>query len=90
MIRSRYEENISPNAAAGPGLDPGWLDAVIDLLDTCLPAGRRGRGSRWVLKRLHKVRLRENSTWVYYRPETFRSSRDALVDHLDFSGNLRG
>lgn len=31
----RYEETISPYyAAAGPGLDPGWLDAVIDPLDT--------------------------------------------------------
>ncbi len=30
-----YEESMSPyNAAAGPGLDPGWLDAIIDALDT--------------------------------------------------------
>jgi acetyl-CoA carboxylase carboxyltransferase component len=34
MIRSKHEDTISPYAAAGPGLDPGWLDAVIDPLDT--------------------------------------------------------
>ncbi len=31
MIRSKYEETISPYyAASGPGLDPGWLNAAID------------------------------------------------------------
>lgn len=31
----KYEETISPyDAAAGPGLEPGWLDAIIDPLDT--------------------------------------------------------
>lgn len=34
MIRSKYEESISPYAAAGPGLDPGWLEAVIAPSDT--------------------------------------------------------
>jgi acetyl-CoA carboxylase carboxyltransferase component len=30
-----YEESMSPySAAAGPGPDPGWLDAIIDPLET--------------------------------------------------------
>lgn len=35
MIRSKYEESMSPyDAAAGPGPDPGWPDATIDTLET--------------------------------------------------------
>jgi len=35
MIRSKYQETISPYyAASGPGLDLEWLDAVIDPLET--------------------------------------------------------
>jgi acetyl-CoA carboxylase carboxyltransferase component len=34
-FRAKYEESMSPYyAAAGPGLEPGWLDATIDSLDT--------------------------------------------------------
>lgn len=39
-----YEERMSPySAAAGPGPDPGWLDAVIDPLETRIPPRRRDR-----------------------------------------------
>ena len=52
MIRSKlhgpalagYEDSKSPYyAAAGPGLDPGWLDAIIDPLETRIPPRRRDR-----------------------------------------------
>ena len=34
-IRSKCEDTSSPyHAAAGPALDAGWLDAVIDPLET--------------------------------------------------------
>jgi hypothetical protein len=48
-IHAKYGESMSPYyAAAGPGPDPGWMDAIIDPLETRIPTRRRDRS--WISK----------------------------------------
>jgi hypothetical protein len=91
MIHSKHkhEDTISPYVAAGPGLDPGWLDAVIDPLDTRIPLWRDRLWISMGSRRRRRALPLGSSIWGFFRLEQ-RGLRYAYDENSDGHGGATG